>query len=588
MIFIYSPFDIYLNNPTAFVVSWKFLLLPLLVLFSASFITMSIVLILLLHKKIIPGIVVMLSCVVFAVLARMVFALFNTAFLYILVSITSMSILWFLMKVLLKDKAADVILLTLWGLLISAYVQVLILNGNMDLVIGARLEYQNSLAITNLLIWVVITLLPMGIWVLLMIRKKQFKYEKILVFSVIIIAGMQLAGLVSTAITTNLPIGFEEDNSGYVSYDAKLNLSSDENIIVFIVDKLDVSYTQEALKTYPHIRGIFDGFTHYENNIAEYFDTLPSITSMLTQHYYEEGLTINEYLTQAWAQHSYIDTLREYGFSTNLYLDYLSTYGSLSDIRNKTDNLRQVDDLQVNIRGVFSVNLRLSLGRLSPYMVKNTFFGPLTPAFGNSFFTFVIADPLSAQPPIVSLIADMKFHDYILSNEMSSGNDQRVFNVMHMNGGHGAGRNIPGVLHSFEVLGDYFDKMKEIGVYDNSTIIVLGDHGARYKAPDVTSLLIKPRGSRGELIIDSESELSHSYFTSSILEIAGITHGEPEITYFDIIDSATAPTRVFYYTEHWWTAWTEYGMFGTMTFYGLYKISGDASDISNWEFIPAP
>jgi hypothetical protein len=309
---------------------------------------------------------------------------------------------------------------------------------------------------------------------------------------------------------------------------------------------------------------------------------------MLTQHYYEEGLTLYEYWAQAWSGYSYIDTLREHGFSTNLYLDYLSTYGSLSDIQSKTDNLRAFDEIQVNLSGLLSVSMRLSMGRLSPYMVKNSFLSPLTPAFGNRLFTITTLDPLSTQPPIVSLNADMKFHDYILSNEMSSGNNQRVFNVMHMNGGHGVGRNISGVLHSFEVLGDYFNKMKETGIYDNSTIIVLGDHGANYVAPDVTSLLIKPRGARGDLTIDSESELSHRYFPASILEIAGITHKESGISYFDVIGNTTAPTRIFYYTEHWWAAWTEYGAFGTINFYGMYKVSGDATDISNWELTPVP
>jgi len=587
-IIVFSPLDIYLFNPTAFVVSWRFMLPPLLIACLLLFFFLLVVNIVLSLNKIIPGVVLFFLCAVTAFIAGYVLQIYPTGLIYVSIAFAAAAVFWVLLIKILKENASVVVMLLMWGVLICAYVQILFLNGDMTAITGAVAEYGKFTtgSIINILLWVIITLMPLGIWVIFKVIKRDFKYEKILVLSVLIISGMQLTGLVSTAVTTDLPKGYEEDNLKYTSYEATLSLSSEENILVFILDYLDVSLMQEALERHPHIRANLDGFTHYENNIAEYFhNTLASITSMLTQHYYTEGQTFEEYWEEAWEQHSYIDTLRENGFTTNLYIDYLTTYGSISDLADKTDNLRDIEGIHINIKKFYGTVLRLSLGRLSPYLLKNVFTAHVTPAFGNDFFTITIPDPLAGQPLIISPESDAMFHDYIRQNEISSGNSRRVFTAMHMNGGHGQENdklgNITGIEKSFAALFEYFDRLKEIGVYDNSTIVVLGDHGVS-GVPELTSLLIKPKGSRGELVINGNYELSHKYFAASILEVAGLSNDKPDISYFDIIEGAAPPVRNITDLSSWWTAWLDDEAQATMVIRRVFEVSGDASDAANW------
>jgi len=593
MITVYSPLDIYLHNPTAFVVGWRFLLPPLLILFVICFVAISVALFLFSHKNIIFGLAVFIVLAVLVILARFVFNIHMATSVYVLPTIVGTAILWAVLNRLLKDKAADVILLVLWGVLISAYVQVLFLNGNMESIAGTQPDHK-SLIIPNLLIWIAIILVPVCVYIVLMIKKREFKFEKILVITALIISGMQIVGLVSTAATSDLPKGYDEDNSGYVSYKPMLSLSSEENIIIFMVDMLSVKNMREGIERYPHIRETLDGFTHYENSIAEFFRTLPAATTMLTQHYYRDGQNISEYWTEAWAQQSYLDTLRENGYTTNLYLDFMTTYGSLEEIEGKTDNIREFDAIRVSARSFTTSVMRLSLGRISPYLIKNTLLAPVSTAFGNDLYTLVVSDPLAVQPPIVGHESDVQFLEYIKLNELSADNSKKVFTLIHLMGAHFAyGGGVHHLEQNFAAIEIYFEKMKEIGVYDNSTIIIIGDHGDNYAEypdtffPTSTSVLIKPRGSTGELIINNEAELSHKYFPASILEAAGFSHSELGLSFFDIIEGASPPpTRTIYAHSDWWGSFEEFGTSGmTMSLVGLFEVTGNSNYEENWVFV---
>jgi len=579
MVFIYSPLDIYLHNPTGFVVGWRFLLPPLAIMFLTAFCALIVILMILRSNIIIHGVILLLMCGAVIVYLRYALQWFTGVFVYLLVAVFLAIIVWIVLTKVLKEKMLTVALLVMWGLLVVSYVQILFLNGRMTNITGALAEYgilsfDNFL---NLLLWIAITLTPLCLWILFKVKKKEFKYEKALTFSVLIISAMQIAGLVSTAVSTDLPKGYEEDNPVYISYESVVDFSPDNNIIVFFLDRFDVEYMREALETRPQIYDQLDGFTFYENNISCFYDTFPSMTTVLTQHLYRDGLTFTEYWDEAWAQHSYIDTLRENGFAINLYIDITSTYGNFENIREKVDNLGEAEGLIVNKKGFLGTAVRLSLGRSSPYILKNTWLSILTPAFSNEFY-IIDADPHMIQPLVVSDYSDWLFYDYIRDNGFTADSEKKIFTAMHLNCAH-TERYLDAVHVCMDMFDYYFSAMKELGVYDNSTIIITGDHGARWDTPVTTGILIKPAGAAGRLIIDSETEFSHSYFGASILAAANLRHDGLGLSYFDIIDGAPPPARHFYVFSNWWL---ERGGSEMIALDMTYEITGDANDGENW------
>ena len=607
-LFLYTPLDMYLNNPSDFIVSWRFILPPLLVVFFLCFVALSVVLIMIWHRKMMAGVIALALLGVMIVVARVVFAMFSVSLFHMLGAVILAIVAWVLILKIFKEEALTFVILGMWGILVAAYAQTLFLNGNMVAIMGQQTEYSEFVIsnIINLLIWVVIVLAPLCIWFLFRVKKKEFGFEKAFVLSLIIISGMQITGMVSTAVTTDLPEGFDQ-NPIYFTYESTMNLSSENNILVFVLDSLDVQVMRATFDRFPHLKDHLDGFTLYENNVAEHFDTIPSMVAMLTQQHIWPNIGGTEFREEAWSHHNFIDTLRENGFSTNLYLDLTSTIERYELIRDRTDNLIRAEEFNLNLRPFLFMTTRLSLGRLSPYLLKNTWLAAIEPSFGAAFFTMVVSDPVSAYIPIVGIESDIRFHNFLMQSEVLADNEQNVFIMMHFNSAHAHGDiNDPHsygyhfdeesgeIRHggsrwdvtraSFEKLNLYFNMMREAGVFDNSTIIITADHGRRYQLPETVSLFIKPQGSSGPLVTDTTTELSHTYFPATILDAAGIPHSEFGISYFDIINGIVPPPRTRY--MHAIGAWTA-PLARIHGDYGIWEIVGDANNIENWTFVPS-
>jgi len=548
MLFIYTPLDMFLHNPVDFVVGWRFLLPPLMLVFVISFIAIFVVLTLLHHRKILPGVVALALFGVMVIIARFALGLFSVAFFHVMGAIVVAIIAWILLLKVLKRQAFNVVVLLMGGVLLAAYIQTLFLNGDMVSIMGQQtgygeLTFEN---IRNILTWIVIIIAPLFLCLIFKPDNKPLKFDKAYVLSIVIIVGMQTVGLVSTAISTDLPEGYDQ-RPIYFSYDAAINFNDENNVLVFLLDTLDVRVIRDTFEAYPHLQGYLDGFTLYENHTAEHFGTVPSVVAMLTGHHAVAGQQGPELKEEAWAKHNFIDTLRENGFRANLYLCLISVFGNYNQIAHRSDNLGVANHVELNIQQLLFTTTRLSFARISPYLLKNTWLTNITPDFGRSFFNIEVEDETAVFIPMVGIHSDMRFHRYITHNEFTANSEESVFTFIFLNGPHAHGHiddpysngfhfdEATGGLRQggsrtqvtravFESLNYFFNRMKEIGVYDNTTIIITGDHGLREQIPDTVSLFIKPQGSTGPLVTDSVTELSLINFQATVMEAAGLAH----------------------------------------------------------------
>ena len=592
MVFFFAPLDIYLHNASAFIIDYT-LLIPWYAIFTiTAFLMLLTILTLLWRKKATLGAGLLLLGAIFSVILRFAFGLLSTMFALFLVFIAIATLVWILSIKLLKENAIDIALLLLWGVLAAAYIQLLFMNGNMTGITGASTQH-SSLSLNNIVnisIWIVISLLPLCLWIILRVKKKDFKYEKILIFSTLIMLGMQTAGLIGTASGVDLPRG-EPDTQKFLSYKPLMEFHEENNIVVFLVDAFDTAFMLEALEKMPEISDIFDGFTLFTNNIAEANYTFPSIPMMLTGHRYSDEWTVDEFLAEAWAQESFIDTLRENNFTVNLLIDGLTTYGNAENLINRADNLVS-GSINIHMTGLLDISTRLALGRISPYFLKNTFLRSVNPDFGNHIF--YVSDVTDIQHFIIGSLSDMDFYQHIQNNSISVNNNQKVFSFIHLNGFHVSNRlnfdteenrifldlnnadiDRMAVFNVvFGILETYFTLLIEADVFDNTTILIMADHS------DLLSILmIKPKNASGELVIDAKSELSNKYFGASIVELAGLPHERFGISYFDIINGAPAPARRLYIYSSWYEAIEN---FNRVSLLQIREVIGDASNPNNW------
>ena len=505
-------------------------------------------------------------------------------------------------------KALDIVTLLLCGALVASYIQVLFLNGEMGLLTGARTGHSTDLSnSTSRLAFFIIIFIPLCVWKWIEDGKnhKNVKWGTGMLCVSVVILGMQTAGLIAA-----IP-GYDSKfvrGPGYLSYDKAFQLSSKKNICVFITDTLDVKYMTETLEKYPELNEQLDGFKFYKNNVSTHCFTFPSITQMITGEIFNNRDSVPDYLEKAWAGRNIIDILRENGYNTTLLLGKLSTFRRFSHLNNRADNLTALKESDVRIKHpeIVKTTLNISFGRAAPSFFKDIFFTRFDAGFSNEFFEW----PDDVLTPAINNSADINYYNRLKTTGLYIQDERNTFTVAHLNCAHDGGyrynqetdtvefyKGGDSIRGCFAILNEYFTQMKKLDVYDNSTIIIVADHGSRplrLQEMDLTgeitsTLMIKPENARGNLKTDTSSELSHVNFRSGILQIAGLPREDFGLSYFDIIDGQLPQTREL-------SSGYKFGVINKNGKYritgdpndlrliGKYEIKGDANDFSNWTF----
>jgi len=513
--------------------------------------------------------------------------------------------------VLIKETLFNVIKNIFLGSLCAMYLQMLLFNGRMKSLTGGNIDYLENekvyLYVNYSLFWIIVCL-PLIIWGvkeskpdLKPLDKLSKKTTQYVCLSILV---MQLAGSVSLGLNYGLRVVPENYSSEALSISEALKLSSDKNVVVFLTDRLDSFWVDQELEQYPEINEVFDGFTFYQNNVSNYTNTFPAVAQMLTGNKYNGKLN-SEYLSYAWNEHNLIDVFHENNYRVNLLISDTTTYNSFSDIKDAADNYTTIDNYyRLNYtekNGIIPTMTRLSLMKLLPYKLKGFLSDQFSTDFANNFF--IIQNDEQCFPFAVGVRSDIAFYNCLKDSGIKLESDDNTFSFIHLNFAHDHHRelaelsptyneNAPLTIESsmrggFEILNEYFNQMKKLGIYESSTIIVLGDHGRppfavqdgkdRLDEPIVTGLLIKEANAESApLKFDSAAELSNDFFDASILEYAGIDHSAYGYSYQDIIRADLHTERVLNVYDY---------RQKLPKLVCKYKITGDARNFDNWQYI---
>lgn len=418
--------------------------------------------------------------------------------------------------------------------------------------------------------------------------KKQWK--NICVFLCVLLIAMNSATLLTDFTAKNAA----KTNGAKVEYALTeknmFNVSDKENVVYFLFDRFDKIFYDEVVEKYPdYFSKTLDGFTYFDNTVSTFSRTYPAVTGMITGVTYDGKTSADEYFKKAYTTSPFLKDLKNNGYNVNLYVDRYYEYSDAKYLKDIADNTVKVNGYTPNKKNILSYLLQLSGCRILPFSLSTTMF---------KFTVYGTVLKLS------DLKTDGKiYHDddaAVYKNLTASGLDtydsDKNFTFIYLHGSHSPftlnsnvervdkSTSIEQTIGSFKIIDEYIKELKRLGVYDNTTIVITGDHGYPYTDTESllkymdkgtrTCLFVKPKNSKGELKT-RHTQASLTDIIPTIVKDTKLktTHNYGE-SLFDIDENQTR-TRIYYHSR----------LSGdSKLILDKYKITGDAADKNNWKF----
>ncbi|MCL2570000.1 MAG: hypothetical protein FWE16_02225 [Firmicutes bacterium] len=454
-------------------------------------------------------------------------------------------------------RAFKITLAILFGFMLASYFQVLFLNGNyvsdMHPYTAGHQPWGAGMQVLSMLIWIAILLLPLCIIYADRLPKiknilKKDIFFRAIIFGSAIVFTMQGIGLIAAS----RDVGEKSANQlFYFSATQVLNLSESENIVVFLIDRWPIWLTDNMFVEHPHMLDFFHGFTFYRNALSVYPQTFPGLPALLggTCFYTFVGEsgegTRRDFSRYSWDNATLYDELASHGWSRIGLLDAASTYFDVDEVVPHFDNIVFPDESARDVNSILAIwaMAGFTLQRILPYPMKNM----IHTGFPNSIRNVVSTDSPDYFPNGIWRHADPYLYRRLdaIGLSTSPGN---TFSFIHMNGPHSL-EIMPAMYDVFNFLNAYFQEMKRLDIFDNSTIILMSDHGGpgnRYEVGQKprfsTSLLIKESGApHVPLQINTDIPWSNTNFVPTIMEL--VTGVPQDNSFFDIRDRNVRPNR---------------------------------------------
>lgn len=395
-------------------------------------------------------------------------------------------------------------------------------------------------------------------------------------------------GSESESLSGDLPTDFSD--SSLLTVKNLNTLSSDKNIVVFLVDRFDQRYYNDAISECPEIFEELSGFTYFNDYVSRYPRTFPAITHMITGVDTDFSLSRHDYFKKAYSQSPLLYDLKNAGYDINLYTDTYYGYDNAIYMAGYASNLSINRDYKIVNRTSLSMDmLRLSLYRSLPSCLRSAVGDIRTTTFDKYVEYNTELDVYST---------DMKaVYNTLTAENFTVRNTDKGYSFIHLSGCH-----LPNLYdenfepvsesdkysttvamkQSFKIINAYISEMKRLGVYENSTIIITGDHasiGSDSKDPyyaHMTALLVKPAGiSEGDIVTSSASIAPENIF-ATIRAAAGLDLPENEEwrTVFEIPENEIRKRRYLFQRK------TSDG-YESIT----YEITGNGNLFSNWKIV---
>lgn len=374
---------------------------------------------------------------------------------------------------------------------------------------------------------------------------------------------------------------FEEDNSSMFTF------SREKNVIVFLLDSFQTDIFKEITSEDSYYKKIFDGFTYFPNSVSGYPSTYPSIPLILTGKYYDNSIPIQEFIKKEYAINSVPKRLKENGY--HVYLNRAGTYVPF-DTTIASNFIEKSDIGSFNFKELIPL-IDGAFFRYFPHFTKRIFFnktlGNLTNWSGESetHRDLRFLNNIKKNSKLDSFDKTFKFYHFFGTHVPFRLNSDLEYEELEINR-FGLKEQAKAIL---KIVGESFEVMKNLEIWDNSMIIILADHGlGTPEAPSVTAnknmaylnplMLVKPFDDRGEMKT-SNAPVHLSDIPKTIFSELGLSNNYSGYSMLELDESLLRVRRYLSFD------WQRFGVWGNLFLPEMkeFFVTGDSWLSSSWK-----
>ena len=399
----------------------------------------------------------------------------------------------------------------LFGIFLVFYIQGTFLAGNLPPLDGTLPDwsaYMKENVISAVLILAVGLLLFYGV------KKagiqKTLKYAAAVSLTVVVMLGSALVNLNSSY---SAPSASAEK---VITSEHLFEMSKDRNFIILLVDAVDSATFQKMMNSEdPQFAKTLQDFTYYPDTVCAYPYTTVSIPFILSGQWFLNEQDFPDYVNQSLDQSPLFQSMEDNNYRIGVYDDTLS-YNS--EGINRFENYMAQKTVFSSFKDFAGAELEYFWFKYAPYPLKRFTDVSITQ------FQDILASDSSSE------LFSWKNRTFLdnLSQQGIQNTDGKSFKFIHLQGAHkpfeydsqanyiekAEGDYETNIEAAFFTVDEYLKALKKAGVYDNSVIVILADHGYENPAdlPELARsnafLAVKGIGEKHEMMI---SDLPVSY-----------------------------------------------------------------------------